>query len=150
ELEGEPYRILNEWFIASGREAAKHLDVVLDKRSRDGPRAADSLARRQAHAAVVLLHLEDWDSPAKRGPWDPSEPIRADRLWPLLRESSDARLRSLRSYLIPRFARVNIKPEVLIERYAAEADDASARRALLLSLGEFQDYQFRADSREGL
>src|SRR5262249_44658831 len=113
-----------------------------------GVEPLDELARRQAHAAVVLLQLDDWDK--LRGPLDQSERISADRLWPLLRESPDPRLRSLRSYLIHRFARVNIKPEVLIERYAADVDDTSARRALLLSLGEFKDYQFRADSRAPL
>jgi len=136
DIDGEPYQILNQWFIATGREAERLVQLELDKKSRAAPGTVDGLARRQAHAAVVLLQLEGWDSPARRGPLDPSEPIRADRIWPLLRESSDPRLHSLRSYLIHRFARVGINPEVLLRRYAAEKD-ASARRALLLSLGEF-------------
>src|SRR5262249_17974306 len=89
----------------------------------------------------------DWDN--RRGPLDQSERIRADRLWPLLRESPDPRLRNLRSYLIHRFASVGVKADVLLERYTAEGN-ASARRALLLSLGEFKDYQLPADSREPL
>jgi eukaryotic-like serine/threonine-protein kinase len=136
EIDGEPYSILNPWFIATGREAEKLVKEELKRPSTDDPGDVDRLARRQAHAAVVLLQLEDWDSPARRGPLDPSEPIRADSIWPLLLESSDPRLHSLRSYLIHRFARVGINPEVLLPRYAAEKD-SSARRALLLSLGEF-------------
>jgi hypothetical protein len=140
EVEGEPYSILNEWFIASGRDAATLVEGELDKKSPTDPGDVDRLARRQAHAAVVLLQLEDWDSPSRRGPLDQSEPIRADRLWLLLRESPDPRLRSLRSYLIHRFASAGVKADVLLERYAAEKDPW-ARRALLLSLGEFKDHQ---------
>ena len=114
-------------------------------RARPARRPPIDLARRQAHAAVLLLQLEEWDN--RRGPLDQSERIRADRLWPLLRDSPDPRLRTLRSYLIHRFARAGVKPDVLLERYAAE-ENASARRALLLSLGEFKDYQLPADSRE--
>jgi eukaryotic-like serine/threonine-protein kinase len=145
EVEGEPYSILNEWFIASGRKAATLVEAELDKPSPAGTEKVDDLARRQAHAAVVLLQLEDWDH--RRGPLDQSERIRADRIWPLLQESPDSRLRSLRSYLSHRFARVGVQADVLLKRYAIE-ENASARRALLLSLGEFKDYQLPADSQK--
>src|SRR5207244_486728 len=58
---------------------------------------------------------------------------------------------SLRSYLIHRFARVGvIDSDVLLRRYAAEGD-ASARRALLLSLGEFDPkHQLPLDKRQPL
>jgi eukaryotic-like serine/threonine-protein kinase len=127
EVEGKPYEILSQLVIAGGREAEALVRGELDKPSPADPRP-------QAHAAVLLLQLEDWDN--KRGPLDQSERIRADRIWPLFRDSPDPRLRSLRSYLIHRFARVGVKPDVLLRRYATE-EDVSARRALLLSLGEF-------------
>jgi hypothetical protein len=145
EVEGEPYSILNEWFIASGWEAADELEVELDKPSPAEFGAVDDVARRQAHAAVVLLQLEDWDN--RRGPLDQTKRIRADRIWPLLRDSADPRLHVLRSYLSHRFARVGVPADVLLKRYAAEVN-TSARRALLLSLGEFQDYQLSGDSQK--
>jgi formylglycine-generating enzyme required for sulfatase activity len=134
EVEGEPYDIMNWWFLAGGGEAAALVHEELDRRTPADPRAVASLARRQAHAAVVLLQLEERDS--RRGPLDRGERVRADRLWRLLRDSPDPRLRGLRSYLIHRFARVGVRPDVLLGRYEAERDD-SARRALLLSLGEY-------------
>jgi formylglycine-generating enzyme required for sulfatase activity len=143
-IDGEPYRLLNEWFIASGQEAATLLNHELDTKNPAGRTTVDDLARRQAHAAVVLLQLEDWDK--RGGPLDPKPQIRADRLWPLLRDSPDPRLHSLRSYLIDRFARADVNADELLARYAAE-EDVSARRALLLALGEFKDYQLPADSR---
>jgi hypothetical protein len=147
EVEGAPYEILNRWFVARAREAAALVHRELDKPSPADPRDIDGLARRQAHAAVVLLHLEDWDS--RRGPLDQSEPIRADRIWLLLRYSPDRRLHSLRSFLIHRFARVGVKPDVLLRRYQAELD-ASTRRALLLSLGEFSPVQLPPKKRQAL
>jgi formylglycine-generating enzyme required for sulfatase activity len=137
--------------MAGGRDAAALVERELDKRPRPGDptEAANNLARRQAHAAVLLLQLEEWDSPARRGPLDPTEPIRADRIWPLLRDGPSPHSRGVRSYLIHRFARVNIKPNVLVERYETEVD-SSARRALLLSLGEFKDYQLPPEKREPL
>ncbi|HVK16473.1 MAG TPA: SUMF1/EgtB/PvdO family nonheme iron enzyme [Fimbriiglobus sp.] len=140
EVEGKPYEILSQLVIAGGRESAALVQAELNKQSPADTETLDGLARRQAHAAVLLLQLEEWDNRRgpldRRGPQDQSDVIRADRIWPLFRDSPDPRLRSLRSYLIHRFARVGVGPDVLVERYAAERD-ASARRALLLSLGEF-------------
>src|SRR5207302_10531564 len=118
---------------AGGRETAALVRDELGQQSPPDPAAADRLARRQAHAAVLLLQLEEWDN--RRGPLDQSERSRADRIWRLFRDSPDPHLRGLRSYLIHRFARVGVDPDVLLRRYADERD-GSARRALLLSLGE--------------
>src|SRR5205823_9882778 len=149
EVEGKPYEILSQLVMARGREPATLIEGELDKRRPADTETLDGLARRQAHAAVLLLQLEEWDS--RRGPLDQSEPIRADRIWPLFRDSPDPRLHSLRSYLIHRFARVGVvDPDVLLRRYAAEGD-ASARRALLLSLGEFDPkHQLPLDKRQPL
>ena len=93
---------------------------------------------------MLLLQLEKWDN--RRGPLDQSERIRAD-IWSFFRDSPDPRLRGLRSYLIHRFARVDVKADVLLERYAAE-ENTSARRALLLSLGEFDPKQLPHDLKQ--
>src|SRR5262249_18758093 len=131
--------------LAGGRVTDALIRAELDKQSPADPADADRLARRQAHAAVLLLQLEDWDK--QRGPLDVTEQITADRLWPLFQESRDPQLHGLRSYLIHRFARAGIKPEVLTKRYAAEKE-TSARRALLLSLGEFKDIEIPKNVRE--
>jgi formylglycine-generating enzyme required for sulfatase activity len=78
--------------------------------------ALEALALRQAYATATLLHL--------------GEPEPA---WKLLRHTPDP---TARSYLIHGLAPRGIDPLALIRRYEQESD-VSARRALLLSLGEF-------------
>lgn len=77
---------------------------------------ADSLAVRQANAAVGLLRLSE------------AEPV-----WPLLKHKPDP---SLRSHLLARLQPLGVDPIALVKRMEAEAD-VSARRALILALGEF-------------
>jgi formylglycine-generating enzyme required for sulfatase activity len=76
----------------------------------------ERLAQRQANAAVALLRLG-----------------RPEAVWPLLIHRPDPRVRS---YLIHRLAPLRADPRVLIKRLDTEPD-VSARRALLLALGEF-------------
>jgi formylglycine-generating enzyme required for sulfatase activity len=89
----------------------------------------ERLAKRQANAAVALLRLG-----------------RAERVWPLLQHRPDPRLRS---YLIHRLSPLGADPRALVQRLAAEPD-VSARRALLLGLGEFGEKEFPAREREAL
>jgi formylglycine-generating enzyme required for sulfatase activity len=76
----------------------------------------DHLAKRQANAAVTQLRLEQ-----------------AEEVWPLFRHRPDPRLRS---YLIHRLAPLGAAPRDLVRRLDEELE-VSAKRALLLSLGEF-------------
>ena len=71
---------------------------------------------RQANAAVMLLRLNA-----------------AAQVWPLFKHSTDPRIRS---YIIHSFSRRGGDPEGIIKQYQEEAD-VSAKRALLLTLGEF-------------
>ena len=91
--------------------------------------ARDTLARRQANAALVLLDL---------GQVDP--------VWPLLHHAPDSRLRT---YLIHQIGPYGIDPQVLIERLEDESD-VSARRALILALGEYPDEHLSPGAREPL
>jgi formylglycine-generating enzyme required for sulfatase activity len=77
----------------------------------------DALASRQANAAVTLLDLG-----------------RADVLWPLLRHTPDPRRRT---YLIHRLAQ-RVSARLLLRRLRKEKE-VSARRALLLALGEYPE-----------
>jgi serine/threonine protein kinase/formylglycine-generating enzyme required for sulfatase activity len=75
----------------------------------------DELQRRQSRAAVALARLGE-----------------SDRIWPLLKQSPDP---GRRTYLIHDLGRLGIEPRVLLDRLDVEGD-VSARRALLLALGE--------------
>jgi formylglycine-generating enzyme required for sulfatase activity len=102
-------------------EALGSLEQEIAKTAEAGvsEEARDSLAKRQANAAVTLLRLGQ-----------------LSRVWPLLRHSRDP---SLRSYLISRFAPLGCDPQALIGRLQVEPDTA-VRQALILSLGEsFED-----------
>src|SRR5437016_11299630 len=80
------------------------------------PAARDSLAKQQAEAAIELLKLGQ------------------DRqVWSLLTHSSD---NSRRTYLIHDLARLQVNPAIIIRRLEREKD-VSARRAFILSLGEY-------------
>jgi formylglycine-generating enzyme required for sulfatase activity len=76
----------------------------------------DALARRQAQAAVTLLHLG-----------------RPERVWPLLQHRPDPRVRS---FLIHLLSPLGTDPRNLARRLEEEPD-VSARRALVLCLGSF-------------
>jgi formylglycine-generating enzyme required for sulfatase activity len=89
----------------------------------------EPLAKRQASAAVVLLRL---NQPAK--------------VWPLMKHSPDPRVRS---YLLARFFPFGVDPGAIVQRLDAEPD-LSARRALLLALGEFDESTLPAASRTAL
>ncbi len=89
----------------------------------------EALAKRQANAAVTLLHL------GRPGP-----------VWPLLRHRDDPRLRS---HLVHRLRALGAGPGPLAERLLQEPR-ASARRALALSLGEYPADALPAPLREVL
>jgi serine/threonine protein kinase/formylglycine-generating enzyme required for sulfatase activity len=91
--------------------------------------ARERLAKRQANAAVTLLRLG-----------------KAERVWPLLQHRPDPRLRS---YLLHRLSPLGADPRMLVRRLNEEPD-LSARRALLLALGEFGSEQFSRAERETL
>ncbi|MCE9565115.1 MAG: SUMF1/EgtB/PvdO family nonheme iron enzyme [Planctomycetes bacterium] len=78
----------------------------------------DALAKRQANAAAVLLTLGE-----------------ADSVWPLFAfpKNGDP---SVRSYLLERLAAIGADPMTLVQRFETEPD-VSARRALLIALGDF-------------
>ena len=78
--------------------------------------AKEKLAKRQANAAVALLKM---NHPGK--------------VWPLLAHRPDPRVRS---YLINRLHLLVINPQAIVKRLGEEPD-LTIRRALLLSLGDF-------------
>jgi formylglycine-generating enzyme required for sulfatase activity len=91
--------------------------------------AREKRAKRQANAGVALLRLGA-----------------AEAVWPLFRHQPDPRLRS---YLIHRLGPLQADAHVLVQRLSAEPD-VSAKRALLLALGEFNTEQLPAAERIAL
>src|SRR5262249_11090334 len=86
------------------------------------PAARGALARRQADAAGALAALG-----------------RGEKVRPLLRHTPDP---TRRSYLIDRLGPGGVEARALIDRLNPEREpDVSARRALLLALGEFDQHQ---------
>jgi formylglycine-generating enzyme required for sulfatase activity len=77
----------------------------------------DRLAMRQANSAITLLHLE-------RQP---------DRVWEMMKHSPDP---SRRTYLIHHLAPYGVEVQKIEDRLKHETD-VSVRRALLLSLGNY-------------
>jgi formylglycine-generating enzyme required for sulfatase activity len=86
-------------------------------------------ARRQANAAAALLLLQ---SP--------------EAAWPLFQHRPDP---GARTYLLHRIASLAVPARLLVERLDTEAD-VSARRALVLALGEFNADQLPAELRRRL
>jgi len=89
----------------------------------------DELARRQAQAAVVLLQLGQ-----------------AQPAWQLLRHGPDP---SRRTYLLHGLARLGTPAETILRQLETEPE-VSVRRALILSLGEFNGAQLTASQRQPL
>jgi hypothetical protein len=94
--------------------------------------AKEKLAKRQANAAVALLRM---DEPAK--------------VWPLLKRSAQPDDPRVRSYLIHRLSPLGADAGAILKRLDEEAD-VTVRRALLLSLGEFDDKALAPDARQAL
>jgi formylglycine-generating enzyme required for sulfatase activity len=111
--------------------AAGLLEGELRREPAAGAGEADrvALARRQANAAAALLRLG-----------------RPEPVWPLLRFSPDP---TRRSYLVQRLSPLGVEARVLAERLRAEPD-ATARRALILALGEYGPDQLPRALREPL
>ena len=88
--------------------------------------AKDRLAKRQANAAVALLRLK-----------------REQNVWPLLQHRPDPRTRS---YLIHRFQPFDADPKQVVSQLDTQKD-VSIRRALILTLGEFNEQQLPTQER---
>ncbi len=89
----------------------------------------ETLAKRQANSAVALYRLGDYGD-----------------FWPLFRFNADPRVRS---YFIHWLAPLGGDPNPIIERFKTEPD-VTIRRALLLTLGEFNDTQLPLSHRQAL
>ena len=93
----------------------------------DQVEAREELARQQVESAITLLKLS-LDA----------------AVWPLFRHTIDP---TVRTYLIHDVSAMNVDPRLIINRLRIERN-ASARQALILSLGQFSDSQVPLAMRE--
>jgi serine/threonine protein kinase/formylglycine-generating enzyme required for sulfatase activity len=87
----------------------------------------DKVAKKQAKAAVALLRMEQ-----------------PEQVWPLLKHSPDPRVRS---YLIHLLGPSGVEFKVIRQQLNLQSD-VTIRRALLLSLGDFNEEDIAADERD--
>jgi serine/threonine protein kinase/formylglycine-generating enzyme required for sulfatase activity len=131
DADEKQFAVIYPKFEVQGERGQPMLIGEIDKRlspdAKDG--AKETLAKRQANAAVALLRM---NQPAN--------------VWPLLRHSPDPRVRS---YLIHRLAPLGADAGALVKRLDEEPD-VTARRALLLSLGEFGEEAWPSGERGAL
>jgi serine/threonine protein kinase/formylglycine-generating enzyme required for sulfatase activity len=114
-------------FAASLKGTGSFVLAIREKTAPDVPK--DKLARRQANAAVALLRMNQ-----------------PEKVWPLLKHSPDPRRRS---YLIHRLGLLGADAEAIVKRLDEEPD-LSIRRALLLSLGGFDEKALGPQAQQAL
>jgi formylglycine-generating enzyme required for sulfatase activity len=119
------YTVFAASLQGSGAFQLKIIELIVDD-----PR--QKLAKRQANAAVALLRLKQ-----------------EEKVWPLLARSQEPDDPRVRSYLIHRFGPLGAEAAAIIKRLEEEKD-ATVRRALVLSLGEFSAEQQPPHSRRAL
>ncbi|MBI3408861.1 MAG: SUMF1/EgtB/PvdO family nonheme iron enzyme [Planctomycetes bacterium] len=93
------------------------------------PSPKQNVASRQANAAVALLRMNQ-----------------SAEIWPLLKHSLDP---SVRSWLIHRLGPQGLDAGAIIKQLDDE-EDVTAKRALILSLGEFGEAGLSPDQRQAL
>ena len=131
DADDKQFAVLYSRIVGHGQRGITVLQEAIDRRL--PPDAADdakeTLAKRQANAAVALLRMG-----------------RADKIWPLLKHSPDPRARS---YLIHRLSPLGADGRAVVKRWEEESD-ITIQRALLLSLGEFGEKDFPLAERASL
>lgn len=131
DADAKQFAILFPQLEAYRDQAAAVMNRTLERTlvSRVSDDDKDLLAKRQANAAAALLRLG-----------------KAENVWGLFQHQPDPRTRS---YLVHRVASLGVDPAIVIKRLEEE-QDTSARRALLLSLGEFTLDQLTESLRQSL
>jgi formylglycine-generating enzyme required for sulfatase activity len=104
---------------------SREIDHKLPPAAKD--EAKETLAKRQANAAVALLKMNQ-----------------PEKVWPLLKHNSDPRVRS---HLIHRLSPLRADAKAIVNRLEREPD-LTSRRALILSLGEFSEKDFSQNERK--
>ena len=108
-------------------ELSRKPPSVTGRESTDVNKVRDKLYKRQANAAVALIRMG-----------------RTEKSWSLLKHSPNP---SLRSYLVHSLGPLGYDPGLLIANLDQESD-VSIRRALILSLGEYEEGRLSTAERD--
>jgi eukaryotic-like serine/threonine-protein kinase len=135
DADEKQFSVIDPKFKEQGELALPLLTAEIDKKlppdlpSSDKER--EKLAKRKANAAVALLRMNQ-----------------PQKVWPLLQRNppDDPRVRS---YLIHKLGPLGADAKVIVRRLEAE-DDVTIRRALFLSLGEYNEKDLPLDARSVL
>ncbi len=129
DADAEQFAILFPRFNDRGEQGVLVLTGEIDKKLPPDAQddAKETLAKRQANAAVALLRMNQ-----------------AAKVWPLLQHSPDPRVRS---YLIHRLGPLGADAGAIVKQLDKESD-LTIRRALVLSLGEFSEKDFTPNARK--
>ncbi len=111
------------------RQRAIELGIIELSKEASSEDEKETVAMRQANAAIMFLRMESPDS-----------------VWPLLKHSPDPRVRSL---VVNHLSLFGGEPEVILSRYESETD-ISIKRALLLCLGGFDASRLAEAKRESV
>ena len=122
DADEKQFAVIYPKFKEQGEQGLPLLTGEIDKKPAGRPAISDEkrekLAKRQANAAVALFKMNQ-----------------PEKVWPLLKHSPDPRVRS---YLIHRLSPLGADAGAIVKRLDEEPD-VTIRRALLLSLGEFDE-----------
>ncbi len=131
DAEEKQFTVIYPKFKAAGEDGARLLFLELEKSPPENGdlKQLEKLAKRQANAGAAAIKLNQ-----------------PEKVWPLLKYGPDPRVRS---YLIHRLAPLGCDPAAIVARLGSEPD-VTARRALVLSLGEFTELQLPAAQRAKL
>ena len=133
DADEKQFTVIYPKFKDRGEQGLPMLTGEIDKKLPSDLPSSDEkrekLAKRQANAAVALLRM---NQPAK--------------VWPLLKHSPDPRVRS---YLIHRLSPLGADASAILKRLDEEPD-VTIRRALLLSLGEYDEKGLSPEARNAV
>src|SRR5262249_41017210 len=119
---------LKEQGEKSGMLLTSEIDKKLPAKLPSSDKDREKLAKRQANAAVALLRM-----------------TQAEKVWPLLRRSAKPDDPRLRSYLIHCLTPLGADAGAIVKRLDEESD-ATIRRALVLSLGEYSENELSPET----
>ena len=133
DADEQQFAVIYPKFKEQGEQGLPVLTGEIDKKLPSDLPSSDEkrekLAKRQANAAAALLRMN-----------------RPEKVWPLLQHSPDPRVRS---YLIHRLSPLGADAGAILKRLDEEPD-VSIRRALLLSLGEYDEKGLSPEARQAV
>jgi eukaryotic-like serine/threonine-protein kinase len=133
DADEQQFAVIYPKFKDRGEQGLPILTGEIDKKlSSDLPSSnekREKLAKRQANAAAALLKMNQ-----------------PEKVWPLLKHSPDPRVRS---YLIHRLSPLGADARAILKRLDEEPN-VTIRRALLLSLGEYDEKGLAPEARQAV